>query len=100
MSRTTRKDLDAIVDRINEAAGYDPESAGKWGSKHDSLVVLRGYAIEALSPGDGVTRYRLHWYDGAGSGVNDDCAWSYSLGAAEFYGKLVAFLRGIQAARS
>lgn len=95
--RTTSKQCEGVVGLINETLGYDRERAGKWNATIG--VVHAGFSIEAQSPGDGMTRYRLHYYDGSGSGVNDDCSWSFSLGVSEFWGKLVAFLRGIEEAQ-
>ena len=92
MARTSRRTLTALVGYINKACGY-PLNASQWEPHRKAYA--RGYAIYANSPGDGVTRYQLHFYSGKGSGVQSDCSWSYSLGAAQFEGKLRAFLAGL-----
>lgn len=85
----------SILERINSALGYDPKRAGMYNAAIGACSA--GYAVYSQSPGDGKTRHQLHLYDGKGSYVIDDCSWSWSVGIGEFYGKLVAFLRGIEA---
>jgi hypothetical protein len=89
-----KKVIQALLERVNTAAGFDPLVAGHY--NHVQQRTIAGYAVYAQSPGDGKTRYQLHRYDGKGSGVCDDCSWSFSSGAGEFEGKLRAFLAGLE----